>query len=58
MTCLVKRFHPQVKGQEIYLLIEQIDGPLSSLKGTALVKYEVVAPGFNGWEIATHLKSC
>ena len=39
MTCLVKRFHPQVKGQGLYLVIEQMDGPLPSYKGPTLVGF-------------------
>ena len=41
MTCLKKRFYPQVKGQGFYLVIEQMDEPLPSLKGTALITLDL-----------------
>jgi len=37
MTCLVERFHTQVKAHGLYSVIEHMDGPLPSLKGTALI---------------------
>ena len=41
MTCLQKRFHPKVKGQGFYLVIEQMNEPLPSLKSTALITLDL-----------------